>query len=496
VPILAQYSFPSSFAESTPSASKASSTVPLTFSVVNNGIYTAYLDYHSSATGTFKSISCPPGKTTVQTVYKDTFNSPSSFWRPFSWAGLTAQNPVQATAPEGVYTVFYKWSTNGPTATVSVTVPAASASVTYGSGNGGHPVFFGTAFVANLTAGVLENIVPVAPPVPKIYGSGVFFINNTTGIEHKGRFGDEDVTLKPGYNAIPFTGEIDSNGFPKAVPANWALTKTTGPDGQVYWSGRISPPIEAGGAPVWAGVGGIAILPGASGSGPVIKLPNASNPALYDYVTLPAGMTRGSNNTLPGGMTAGSPGLPPGMTGGSAGALPNGTLSGGTAYLPPNVSPGTTSNVFVGGPTPGGFPGVNGTGVTATTSGPSTQGESGGYIPGASMDGMLERGVAQGQAAARKITTEFSDAANAVGGRAGAIYGSGTRGLAAGYWGVGAGAAAVGGADRSWLSVTIPIAQYSIPLTIPPYWIDLIRSILVWGVKIWFVVAVLKLLMR
>jgi hypothetical protein len=112
------------------------------------------------------------------------------------------------------------------------------------------------------------------------------------------------------------------------------------------------------------------------------------------------------------------------------------------------------------------------------------------------MGGMLESGVAQGKAASDKIKSEASAAMTALGAKGAAIYGSGNGGLASGYWGIGTGASAVGGADRSWLNVTIPIAQYNIPLVVPSHWIDLIRSILVWGVKIWFVVAVLKLLMR
>ena len=468
---------------------------PVEISITNTNAASADFSWGLSGAGGESYITISPGATRVFNVTPLNVSAWPYFYQwssQVSWTGLSSTNPVVGNFPASNYSVSYSSRISGFAAgsgVFPVSSSAGTSSVTFTSGNQSTTLWL--LPVRKVVANIGDTNLSLTPSlVPKVYGSGVLFLDNLTGIDQKSAFGSEEITLKPGYNSIPFTGELDPYGFPKAMPSTWALSKTVGPDGQVIWSGRIASGVE-GGPPVWTQIQGPEIFAGVSGSGPSIKVPNGKDPALSDYVTLPAGMTKGGFNTLPGGMTAGSPGLPAGVTGGSSGALPSGVLSGGSVYLPPNVSAGTKAGQ--GGVTPGQ---VAGTGTTATTSGASTRGEAGGYIPGASMDGMLEKGVADGKAAAEKITTDAKAAMTALGEKGNAILGAGSAGLAASYLQIGTGASAVGGADRSWLNVTIPIAQYNIPLVVPSHWIDLIRSILVWGVKIWFVVAVLKLLMR
>ena len=496
--------FSQSVVKSSASASSPSSSAvyyqyvfqPLAFTLTNPGASTVYFDFSAPGISMIRK-TIPAGQTVVVNFNHVSLNTLQNYFYPLSaavsWSGLTNLNTsVTGSYPASSYVLSYTWRNSTYVASGSGSIPvsgaAGSSSVSYLGGNQSVTVFLLSPLPISAAFGATD-LTAGTPNVPKVFGSGVLFIDNLTGIDQKSAFGAEEVNLKPGYNSIPFTGELDANGFPKAMPSNWALSKSVGPDGQVVWSGRIASGIE-GGPPVWTEIRGAEVLAGTSGSGPTVKVPNGRNPALNDYVTLPAGMSKGSYNTLPGGMTAGSPGLPPGMTGGSSGALPSGVLSGGGSYLPSGVSPGTTAST--GGVSSGP---IAGTGSTGTTSGPSTQGEAGGYIPGASMGGMEEAGIAKGRASADKLKADGKAALDGFGGKVDSVLGSGANGLASTFWTTG-GDGAVSGQDPSWLSVSIPIAQWNVPLTIPPHWVSLIRSILLWGVKIWFVTAVLKLLMR
>ena len=51
------------------------------------------------------------------------------------------------------------------------------------------------------------------------------------------------------------------------------------------------------------------------------------------------------------------------------------------------------------------------------------------------------------------------------------------------------------GQDSSWTRFTLGLGVTTVDIEIPHKWLTLIREILLWGIRIWFVGAVIKLLM-
>ena len=421
----------------------------------------------------------------------------TSSWTPFAeitWTGHSQETaPTQGQLQPVSLPVEVRLTSNGPvTSSGAYTIEGGTAQIewagnVYGTITVKHPVEFEIVVAPDGTSSF-----PEPEEEEKLYDKGIIVFDNLTGETKDIAFGDETLQLDPGYNAFPFNGEVDENGFPKAANGEWDMMKTTGPDGQTYWFARQAQNGQ------WGSEGlSITILPPSSGtSGPVLQIPNGNNPGNIDYVALPAGMTAGASVPLPGGMTAGSPGLPPGVTGGTSGALPTGVISGGTNYLPPGVSAGTTA---------GNNPTSGGTGGTTTGGGQSTGTGTGGsvgsttqtpaategYLPGASMSGFVEQGKEMGREMGARITEKGVGAAEEVSDAASGFFGEG--GFK--FWS-GDSSGAITGSDGSWANFQLPIAEQMVTIEIPPEWLTIIRSILLWGVKLWFVVACIKLVMK
>jgi hypothetical protein len=408
----------------------------------------------------------------------------SVFFEPYT--GLSEVSGPKTVNGGGTLPFIYKWTNSAtPNATGNMVIPNKTLEISWATSAPYGPFGFEMEpAVINLTAGQLTNVT--VGEVPKIYKEGVVLLENTTGREQKVMFGNEELILKPGYNAFPFYGEVDSNGFPKALAGMTGgnMSSTTSPDGNSVWGARFG--LTPEGTGVWGSPPTMQAFAGSEGA--VIKLPNASNPGVTDYVTLPAGLTKGSNVPLPGGMTAGSDDrLPTGVTPGSAGALPAGVISGGTANLPAGVSAGTVAGN--GGTTSSG--GTTGSNPGTVGGGTSGQGSDGNYVAGPSMAGMQGEGEKAGKAAAEALVKQVTDGLGEVKEKSDMMKNAGStiRDMIIAP-------TSLGGHDRTWASFSVPIAKQTVNIEIPTYWLDLIRAILLWGVKIWFVWSVLKLFMK
>ena len=420
----------------------------------------------------------------------------------FLWSGNSAAAvSVTGNAPEKKWTMFYRWAGSTTVYNFEAVLPPATLKVTFAaSATGTYSSHQHTPFNITLTRGLGFQSVTAAP---KNIQKGVLFFDNTTGQGVVVPFGTENVLLNPGQNTFPFNGEVDANGMPKAMPPGMLLSRIVSPSGQVAWVGRLSP--AAGGGQTWgpSSPNPATYFDGAGSGLPTIKLPNALT-GFSDYVQIPAIFGGGGSgiSTMPGGISLGGSGLPAGVTGGVNGALPNGVISGGTAYLPPGVSAGTTAGNPVTGVVGDGIGVVGGGTVTY----PVVSSGSGGPIvkPDAetppvqtpSMAGMEEAGVGKGQQAVKRVSKEVSTTLSQIDTKqAGIVSSNGGKGYAASKWTV-PGAALFSGNDTSWMSFSLPIASWNVQISLPTQWFSLIRSVLLWGVKIWFVMAVLKLLMR
>ena len=399
-------------------------------------------------------------------------------------------------------TVYYKWesgSSAGSSAIYSFEWSSKEANLTWTHGSAGSAAttfktFNSDPFLITLTPGTnMQDITSVedGDPVPKTYKEGVLFFDNITGLDQVVKIGDEEILLKPGYNSFPFYGEVGEDGFPKGLSPGMNVGLVEGPNGLPIFTGRLG--LSSEGVPVW----GTPPAPAsalASSLGATIKLPNGMTPGVTDYVALPPGMTKGSNVPLPGGMTAGSPGLPPGVTPGSVGSLPNGVISGGKNNLPEGVSPGTYQ---------GFFPNVPGGGITTTYtptkgkssgtgvgSGTGQQGTGGDYIPGSSMAGQSDAAKGEGKSAADTIIAEGKAALDGLGAKAEGILGADKKPWSAPDEGFFA------GRDTSWLRWQLDLGFDQYDIQVPLEWISLVREILHWVLKISFVIACLRLVMK
>lgn len=423
--------------------------------------------------------------------------------RPVSgWTGLSEENSTVnfTTGAGGTYT--FSWRVGGTSSdpleySVTFDIGPVDATVTYGGGSS-LTLLLPPLKIDIYADGSFSVDDPLAEPEPdpeKEIEGGILLLDNLTGTGLELDFGDEALRLQPGYNAFPFYGEVEE-GFPKAIGDDWQLTRVVGADGQTYWVGRIAPGSEGG--PEWVAppsAAEIQVMPPQTGqTGPTVKIPNgASEGDLKDYVTLPAGMTKGNNVPLPGGMSPGN-GTPKGVTPGDAGALKDGVISGGTSYLPSGYSAGT-----VQGNSPA-EPGVPKDGTTGKNPGAVVQKDSGGeddagpYIAGPSLDGLLEEGRELGQEAADRLGVEIGEGLGELG-QTVSVFGPGASDYFLPEWSAPP-ATFFGGADKSWLNFEVPIGTQMVQIEVPENIINLIRAILLWVVKIVFVMACIRVAMR
>lgn len=402
------------------------------------------------------------------------------------------------TIAEKTFTLYLRYGSSGPADyEVEVNLPSQEVEIVWGSPEDS-TIYWLEPLVIHLTSpgeplGIEDPYA--GPETEKEIEGGILLLDNLTGTGLELDFGDEALRLQPGYNAFPFYGEVEE-GFPKAIGDDWQLTRVVGADGQTYWVGRIAPGSEGG--PEWVAppsAAEIQVMPPQTGqTGPTVKIPNgASEGDLKDYVTLPAGMTKGNNVPLPGGMSPGN-GTPKGVTPGDAGALKDGVISGGTSYLPSGYSAGT-----VQGNSPA-DPGVPKDGTTGKNPGAVVQKDSGGeddagpYIAGPSLDGLLEEGRELGQEAADRVGVEIGEGLGELA-QTVSVFGPGASDYFLPEWSAPP-ATFFGGADKSWLNFELPIGTQMVQIEVPENIINLIRAILLWVVKIVFVMACIRVAMR
>lgn len=412
-----------------------------------------------------------------------------------------------------------------------------------------HHVFTNATFTIG-SGGVLSNYTDVAgdsqgPPDPdegKIFGSGILMLDNQTGQPQEMQFGDEVLTLAPGMNAIPFRGQVDENGMPLALPPAFSGSLATAPDGTKYIHGALTAPAAVPGfsnlPPTWApavpvGVNGLEVFgPVNNQSGPTVRAPGANGSPVYNQ--LPPGMSAGSTLPLPGGMSVGTPGLPPGITPGTNGALPNGVASGGVPRLPFGVSPGTRANPYPSGVTPlpssgirppgtrttdpgviaGGSSGGSGSSGGVSSSAPSggsggssttSQGgiasggvvqtqapndASTGYQAGSTFAGLDAEAMAKGQTAAQEGINATSGALSKITGAVGDGLGD-----ASAFWTL-PDEGFFSASDSSWRNMTLALGVKSVSIEIPEEWLTVLRSILLWVIRIYFVIGCIRLVMH
>ncbi|MEM9237615.1 MAG: hypothetical protein AAGB14_12620 [Verrucomicrobiota bacterium] len=429
------------------------------------------------------------------------------------WTGLApGGEDVQFDTGEGAQRKLEVSLQNDGTAdyTVDVPYPSVAATVSYQVGVGSTPTLVIDPVELSIAAdGSGGTNDPLENP-PLETEAGILLLDNRTGETLDQEFGDELLELAPGYNSFPFNGAVDG-GFPSAMPDDMQLDRITGPDGTVYWVGRIVPGSEYG-PPEWTTPPSpIEIYaPDGSNQGPGLKIPGGTE-GVSDYLQLPPGVTPGNNLPLPGGMTPGSPGLPEGVTPGTGGALPDGVISGGSNYLPDGVTPGTiTGYVPIGGlgpvgptpkPAPGGGTRPDGGGGSGGGGGGTTGGQGGGgvviiegdgdgYVAGPDMSKFYDQGQKLGEDTATALADGLAGGLGEMGEGAAGIFGEG--GFQ--FWQADEGI--LSGSDSSWLQFTLPLAEYQATIEIPANWVSLIRAILLWGVKLWFVWSVIKLFLR
>jgi hypothetical protein len=367
------------------------------------------------------------------------------------------------------------------------------------------------------------NISMVDPNAEPDYESGIFMFQNITGQDQEMQFGDEVLKLKPGMNSIPYHSKLDGSGFPVDLPIGFDGVKKLDGDGKPYIVATLRNGIEY--STEWSPMTPslIDIFPPTATAGPTVRAPGANGSPVYNQ--LPAGMSPSMGNPLPGGMTIGTVGLPRGMTPGVNGALPSGVASGGSGSLPSGVSPGVFPNPFPNGQTlppsgirppgtrttdPGVVPGTPSnpppppppTGTTGGTSvaggsviqtGENNQEPGGVYGEGSNMAGAGDAATALGEAGANEVSGAMSNALDGIGQAVANPLGENN-----GKFWTAPGAGAFEAYDTSWMNFSINNIPHfgTISVEIPPHWISLVRQILLWVIRIYFVFGCIKLLMK
>jgi hypothetical protein len=163
--------------------------------------------------------------------------------------------------------------------------PSASSSVTFSQTSpASSPVATSDYLVTfDATAGSLSSTTPPSPDSPvqppnTTIGELLMLLNNETDQDQVVRWGNRDITLKPGVNEFRYTGAIDSNGFPSVRPSDFQGTAFSH-NGRNYVMAGIQFGVNQQGE-----VGAIRFAPpyappGSSSSPPKINLLTPSGPS-------------------------------------------------------------------------------------------------------------------------------------------------------------------------------------------------------------------------
>lgn len=293
----------------------------------------------------------------------------------------------------------------------------------------------------------------------------MLLLDNKTGVDQVIKWGDKLLTLAPGMNQLRYDGEVDSNGFPRVAPSDFAGTAFSGSDGTNY---------------VAANIVGSGLDSGEVKFSSPMGVPPATPTAGKDTIEVitPATPTKGATIAIhhaSGGTTlttlATSPPQTASNTTGSGAVLSNPTVA------KPTQTAGNTST---------GSSATNNTANNSTTiinnngtfdkdsSGPPASYSSG------NLSGVSGEATANADGVINSIKTASGKAT----------------GFFSWKWWSGE-SASVAGSDRSWLSWRF---QYSptgfVDIVIPDNWVNLIRAVLLWVIRIAFVMGVIKLFMK
>lgn len=299
--------------------------------------------------------------------------------------------------------------------------------------------------------------------------------DNRSGGDLSIPFGTEELDLAPGYNIIPFYGQVDENGIPMALPLDFQGKLKTGPDGKKYLAARLVPGVES--LYDWSAFPDYDVFDALNGTvGPVIKTTEADG--TNNYITLPAGVTRGNNLPLPPGVTTSNGvSLPPGVTPGTNGGLPSGVVSGGTSYLPPGITAGTTA------------------GNTGNTSDPteSPTGNMGGNVGGGTTTGGTVGGTID---VGPLFGTPDGEAAGALARFKDSIT-AGSDEMSGFNWKFWTDPEVSNDQDSSWMTNTLELGNgLTANIEINPEWVSILRAWLLFALKVGFCWAVIQLLMK
>jgi hypothetical protein len=292
------------------------------------------------------------------------------------------------------------------------------------------------------------------------------------------KMGGVDLTLQPGWNTFRYRGATDANGYPTASGIPAGLTVVTGSDGTQYVIGGISPGIEYG-DPKWWNYPGASVV-GNGVDGPSLVVPGGYGPGSgplgsNSYVPLPPLPPRPPPSSEP--IVVGQD--PPTWFGPPSAPTPSGPISGGSGGSSSGGSSGGSSGS--GGASTGGSTGGESTGNGNTVGGVTGPGEgegAGGYYNAPGSGDVVAEGLAIGKGL--QTTGE------------GIVSGLKARNWK--WWSI---AEPSIGQDTSWLDTQVTINGTSFKLiNMDRDWLSWLRSLLLWAVKVMFVLAVIRLFMK
>lgn len=341
-------------------------------------------------------------------------------------------------------TVFVNWTSSG--------------TVTYLSGGTMTPltfVFQPIRITYNAQTNAIDIQNPNGGPPPTTCGIRQMLLNNLTSADVKVMMGNQEVTLKPGINQLRYQGGIDADGNPTELGSNFVGKGFTGSDGTKYHYAEYSGWGEFAG---WkAPPPGDYTVTGDPAQGAMFTRPsNVAGGAVNMVglkptrpVTLPT-TQRPANQTWPG--------------------LANPTTGAPVAVAAPST--GSTTNTITAGSVGGGT-GSGGAPVVAT----GQTGE-GGFYNAPGLDDVLGDGDGKAQGLKDAIT-----------GKADALKGKTWK-----WWNIQESGL---GQDSSWLNTSVVIAGTSHKLIkIDPDFLPWMRSMFLLMVKVSFVFAIIKLVMK
>lgn len=383
----------------------------------------------------------------------------------FSWSGNTSTNqqPVQGTSG-GIITEFrFRKNTSSAWQTVPINIPPGVCRVSHSSSNGSVKTQTLPPITITLDASgfaTIDNPHEELPEETERRGEVRLLLENNTGEEQEIDWLGQKLKLKPGMNEFRYDGKVDAQGRPLQLPEGFEGTPFGGNGGVPnYLHGSFDSVTHESGE---------FDKPLAQWTTPAIGTPAPQVLGLGD------GKTRGNTILFPG-------------VGGTSGSII--TLPVTKPPQPPKDQPAGTGGSGISDPSkptpappaPGGGDTTNNITNSVTTNNTFIQ-EGEGNGPGADNTGDLSNMEKDATDKAELLKKDIEASTQ----------------KAYGFWDFQfwMGPSSLSGTDNTMLSWTLPIDQQLVTIEIKPEWISVMRGILLWVIKIGFVMAVLKLVMR